>query len=141
MKIAVSPAQRLGIFNLTYAEGQKYKGQEARRFRRFCRHLGLEAIAVTARRDGKVSLQLAGDEAPRLFEVDAEDVARLARIDEEIERSGQQETVLGPLFDMAIELKAERPVDLPDVPEHDAKAEDWRAAEEKPHAPPKLEAV
>jgi hypothetical protein len=140
MRLAISPAQRLCLFNLTYAEAQKYRGQEARRFRRFCRHLGLEPIATTARRDGKVSTKMAADEAPRLFEVDAEDVSRLVSIDDEIERTGQQENILGPLFDLAVELKAERAVELPDVPDYDPNEEDWRALQE-PAKAPELKAV
>lgn len=106
MQIEITPQQRLQLYNLVSGSSLKLKGQEARRFRRFSRHLGFDVLAeAEAKGKGNVSTMQARNTTPAAFEVDADTVDRLFKISEETERTPSQEQILGPLFDVVDTIK------------------------------------
>jgi hypothetical protein len=101
MKLAVTPQQRYHLYQLLAGAALRVKGQEARRLRRFYRHLGLEPLAEAEARAGAVDVARTRDAKPAFHALDGEgeDIARLHKLDEETERSPATEYVLGPLFE------------------------------------------
>lgn len=125
--VAVTPAQRLMLLNLSHAEGQKLKGQRGRAFRRFMRALGIDAIAAAADENpkGQVDAKLARSRKPARHTVTAENVDYALDL-LEVERTPGIEMVIGPLFDALDDLKAGRPVEVnADVTDYDPASEDW----------------
>lgn len=145
MKLAITPLQRWNLRELIYSEGApKVKGgQEGRRLRRFCRHVGLDVIALAiiagtgANGKSRVSVKQITNRVPALFELDEDDRDRILALSE-LERSPAAEEVLGPLFDACEDWKAGREVvqtltaaEAPaPVLDFDASQEDWKAPPE-----------
>lgn len=133
MKLAITPLQRWNLRELAYGDkAPKVKGgQEGRRLRRFCRHLGITPItAAVIAGNGKVSSKQVVAQTPSLFELDDEDRDRILSL-AELERTPSAEDVLGPLFDACEDWKAARDVATPEgVADYDAASEDWLAPPE-----------
>lgn len=129
MKLSVTPLQRFNLRNLAYSDkAPKVKGgQEGRRFRRFCRHLGLDVILEAAvAGNGKVRVKQINDRTPALFDLEEEDRDRILAL-MELERDPAVEDVLGPLFDTCEDWKAGR--ELPStegVSDYDPARENWK---------------
>lgn len=140
-QVAVTPAQRFILLQLSHAEGQKVKGQRSRVYRRFNRFFGLVAILDAAEEHkGVVSKALRISRSPALFTLTAENVDYALEL-AEVERNTIADRTIGPLFDALEDLKAGREPAASDhlltgatVPPYDPAAEDW-APEPPPKAP------
>lgn len=132
--VAVTPAQRLILLNLSHAEGQKLQGQRARSFRRFMRAFGVDAISAAASKHprGQVSGKLATSTTPALHTITAENADYALGLGD-VERHPLAEVVIGPLFDALDDLKAGRECAAPEgAPAYDPASEDWTATTPPP---------
>lgn len=124
-QIAVTPAQRLNLYLLVRDGGQKVKGQEGRKYRRFMRAFGLDIIADTVLEHGGAAIRGKARE-PALHTVTAENIEWLFKVRDEIDRSTEVEALLGPLFDLADDCKGGKEVPPCEALTFDASAEDWK---------------
>lgn len=131
--VAVTPAQRFALVNLSHAEGQKMKGQRARFFRRFTRAFGLVPILETADdHQGRVNVELMTSRKPAVHTLTVENIEYALGLDDSEERVPAVERTLGPLFDALEAIRAKRPydADLAGVPMYDPTTEDWAPAKQ-----------
>ncbi len=140
--VPVTPAQRWVLLNLSHADSQKISAKESKAYRRFMRALGLSAIrdALRANRDRGVSAAMVNSDAPALFELTAETLDYVLGIAEKVDRKPVDEDIVGDLFDLLADLKADRDVEYPDCVRYDAAAESWdppaEPKDEPAEAPP-----
>ncbi len=134
--VAVTPAQRLILLNLSHHEGQKLQGQRARFFRRFMRAFGIDTISAAAalHPKGQVSVALATSTVPALHTLTVENVDYALGL-VEVERHPMAEMVIGPLFDTLDDLKAGRTYTIPNVADYDPATESWAAQAAAPPEP------
>lgn len=130
--VAVTPAQRIVLLNLSHSEGQKLQGQRGRVFRRFIRAFAIDRLLDAANaHGGKVSVAMASSSNPSVFTLTAENIDyALSLLD--VERKPVDEMTVGPLFDVLEDVKAGR-ADEPPIASSkrfDPDSEDW--------APPSL---
>ena len=131
--VAITPAQRFALVNLSHSQGQKMKGQRARFFRRFTRAFGLVPILDAADdHKGRVNLELMASREPAVHTLTIENIDYALGLDDSEERAPAVERILGPLFDVLECIKAKRAYEdeTAGVPMHDPTAEDWRPAKE-----------
>ncbi len=125
-KIPVSPAQRFVLLQLSFDKGQKLQGQQGRAFRRFVRAFKLDRLRdVLAENENRYNPALHSAHAPALLEITAESLEYALKL-VEVARGPVEEMVVGPLFDLLEDAKAERAVDVEGVPEYDEALDDWR---------------
>jgi len=147
--VPITPAQRWVLLNLSHADEQKITAKESKAYRRFMRALGLTVIrdALRANRDRGVSAAMVNSDTPALFELTAETLDYMLAIAEKVARKPSDEDVVGDLFDMCEDLKADRDVAVPpDCVRYSAAGDSWdppaepkdEPAESPP--PPPLEA-
>jgi hypothetical protein len=99
-EVAVSPAQRWVLLQLSHERDRVVTGQEGRKYRRFARAFALDAPLALLRKKSGVRTEWCNDETPALFEVTAENVEyALKVIDESKLKTSGQEDVIGSLYD------------------------------------------
>jgi hypothetical protein len=133
-KVAVTPAQRLTLLNLSHGEGQKLKGQQGRVFRRFCRAFGVDILVETMTEHEKLNFaKISKARAPALHEITAENRDYALGL-LEVEHHPSAETVIGPLFDVLEDIKAKPAEYVPPegVPDYDPATEDWTPKKDDP---------
>ena len=131
--VPVTPLQRLRLWELSMADGQKVKGQQGRVYRRFKRAFALQSVEDAVKKAAQKALGMPHDNEPRLFEITAENAGYVRKIDDEVDRPPNAEDALGDLFDICEGLKPGKNYIPPDdVPEFDpAATEDWSLKDAK----------
>lgn len=109
-KIALSPAQRVSLIQLSHKETAKIpNGAEGRKYRRFCKGFGIKHVGEILRaQEGTLAGKAVTDEKTLyLHEVTIENVEYAIKVLNE-EKSAIQEDLLGDLFDTLEDLKSGR---------------------------------
>lgn len=122
IKIPVTSYQRFMLVDLSHGANNRITAKDGKRYRRFTSNFGLTPIMDALRKHGSVPSQTAADETPALVEVTIESVEYALKL-AKLERSAQQEDVLGPLFDILELVAAGLPYEAPELPMLDAALE------------------
>jgi len=126
--LAISPAQRWQLLDVSHAQGQTVAHEARMRYRRFMEAFGLAGISRVVRRLGKVAHATASDEETlELVEVTAESVEYALDTVLKGARAPIAEDILGPLIDQLEAWRAGRELEAPGgLPRFDAKADTAR---------------
>lgn len=113
-KIAISPAQRMVLLNLSHGQAEKITDSaEGKRYRRFLRGFGIAHIAKLMREYNAVAAKQARDEkTTNSVEVTVENVEYALKV-WGASHSPLDEDIAGDLFDLLDDAKAGK--DLPDT--------------------------
>lgn len=135
--LAISPAQRWQLLELSHGAGQTVAHEARQRYRRFMEAFGLERVARCVRRNGGkvLSATVNDEESLALFEVTAESVDYALDVVLRVPRSPIAEDILAPLLDQLETCKARGELAPPEGLEaFDAKADAklWEPAPEPP---------
>lgn len=135
-RIPLSPAQRFVLLQLSFDKGQRLQGQQGRAFRRFVRAFKLDRIRdVLAAHDNRYNPAIHNAHAPALVEITADNLDYAIKL-VDVERGPVEEMVVGPLFDLLEDARADRAIAIDGVPEFDPASDDWSPRKAPPASAP-----
>lgn len=124
--VAVSPAQRWVLYQLSNAEGQKLKGQRGRVYRRFLRALAIDVFTKVLAEGKSIYAAATLDYEPRIFAITEETRDYILDL-LDVERIPAQEFTLGPLWDALEDIKKELYVEPKDVSDYTDDTARWKS--------------